>query len=54
VAKTKEPEELAELAYKVLTDTGQINSRNVLIEKELDAQSVAKKIVLIYKYLQNS
>jgi len=51
VAKTKEPEELAELAYKVLTDTGQINSRNVLIEKELDAQSVARKIALIYKKL---
>jgi glycosyltransferase involved in cell wall biosynthesis len=49
MAKTKEPEELAELAYRVLTDTGQINSRNVLIEKELDAQSVANKIVSIYE-----
>ena len=51
VAKTKEPEVLAELAYKVLTETEQINSRSVLIEKELDAQSVANKIVSIYEKL---
>ncbi len=51
VAKTKEPEELAELSYKVLTNSEQINSRNVLIEKKLDSESVAKKIVLIYEKL---
>jgi len=51
VAKTKDPAELAALAYKALTETEQINSRNILIEKQLDAESVAKKIVLIYEKL---
>jgi glycosyltransferase involved in cell wall biosynthesis len=49
VAKTKNPEELAELSYKVLTNADPINSRTILIEKELDLESVAKKIVSIYE-----
>lgn len=49
VAKTKNPDELAALAYKVLTNSEPINSRKILIEKELDIESVAKKIVSIYE-----
>jgi hypothetical protein len=40
---------LAELSYKVLTNADPINSRTILIEKELDLESVAKKIVSIYE-----
>jgi len=49
VAKTKNAEELAELVYKSLNFLGDVNSREVLIQKKLDIESVAKKIISIYK-----
>ncbi len=48
IAETMDPEELAELAYKALTNLTPVNSREALIKKELDGKSVAKKIVNIY------
>jgi teichuronic acid biosynthesis glycosyltransferase TuaC len=49
VACTKNTEELAELAYKSLKFSGEINSREKLIHKQLDIESVAEKIISIYK-----
>lgn len=53
VSKTSEPEELAFLAYQALTFKGEINSREKLIEKNLDTESVAKNIISIYKKIIN-
>ena len=53
VSKTSEPEELAFLAYQALTFKGEINSREKLIEKKLDTESVAKNIISIYKKIIN-
>ncbi len=53
VSKSTDPEELAELAYRALTFTGEINSRDKLIEKKLDIDSVAENIILIYKNILN-
>lgn len=48
VANTNDPEELADLVYKALNFKGIINSRARLIQKELDSESVSKKIISIY------
>lgn len=48
VANTNDPEELADLVYKALNFKGIINSRERLIQKELDSESVSKKIISIY------
>ena len=53
VAKTNEPEELADLIYKVLNETRKNNGREQLIKQELDIVSVAKKIKAIYKKILN-
>lgn len=53
VAKTNEPEELADLIYKVLNETRKNNGREQLIKQELDIVSVAKKIKAIYKKVLN-
>ncbi len=53
VSKTSHPEELAFLAYQALTFKGEINSREKLIEKKLDTESVAKNIISIYKKIIN-
>ena len=49
VASTNNAEELAELVYKALNNKNNINSREVLIQKKLDIESVAKNIITIYK-----
>ena len=49
VASTENAEELAELVYKALNNKNNINSREVLIQKKLDIESVAKNIITIYK-----
>lgn len=49
VASTNNAEELAELVYKALNNKSNINSREVLIQKKLDIESVAKNIITIYK-----
>jgi len=53
VSTTKDPEELAELAYKALTCKKPINSREKLMDKKLDIESVAKNILSIYKIVIN-
>lgn len=53
VAKTNEPEELADLVYKVLNETEKNNGREQLIKQELDIISVAKKIKAIYNKISN-
>lgn len=53
VSSTKDVMELAELAYKALTDNKTFNSREKLIEKKLDIESVAKNIISIYKNIIN-
>lgn len=53
VAKTNEPEELADLVYKVLNETEENNGREQLIKQELDIVSVAKKIKAIYNTISN-
>jgi glycosyltransferase involved in cell wall biosynthesis len=53
VSSSKDPEKLAELAYRALTNQEIINSREKLIEKKLDIESVAKNIVLIYNKVIN-
>ncbi len=53
VAKTNEPEELADLVYKVLNKTEKNNGREQLIKQELDIVSVAKKIITIYNKISN-
>lgn len=49
VASTDNAEELADLVYKALNNKNNINSREVLIQKKLDIESVAKNIITIYK-----
>lgn len=51
VSNTKDPEELAELVFKTLQSTNVCNSREYLKKKELDIESVAKKITKIYTKL---
>lgn len=53
VSKSTDPEELAELVYRSLTFNGKINSRDKLIEKKLDIDSVAENIISIYKRIIN-
>lgn len=53
VAKTNEPEELADLVNKVLNETEKNNGREQLIKQELDIVSVAKKIKAIYNTISN-
>lgn len=48
VSETTNPEELAELVYKTLTENTANNGREQLIKQELDMESVAKKIINIY------
>lgn len=52
VAKTREPKELADLVYKSLSDGKDgISPRDKIIKLELDDDSIAKKILSIYKRL---
>lgn len=53
VAKTNEPEELADLVYKVINEREKSNGREQLIKQELDIVSVAKKIKAIYNTISN-
>jgi len=53
VSDSKDAEELAKLVHKSLTCQNPFNSREKLIEKKLDIESVAKNIVSIYKNVIN-
>lgn len=53
VSKTKNAEELAELSFAALQQSKTINSREKLFERKLDIDSVAKKIISIYKSINN-
>jgi glycosyltransferase involved in cell wall biosynthesis len=53
VTKTKNTEELAYFAYMALNNREATNGREILISKELDIMSVAKKIKIIYKRILN-
>lgn len=53
IAEKNSAEELAELAYRALTVSKRANARDVLISKELDIDSVARKISEIYKIIAN-
>jgi teichuronic acid biosynthesis glycosyltransferase TuaC len=48
-SNTKNAEELAELAFNSLNHSTTINSREELIQKKMDIESVAKNITEIYK-----
>lgn len=53
VSNTNNPEELADLVYKALNLQDIINGREMLLKKQLDANSVAKKIMTIYNKISN-
>ncbi len=48
VSISNDADELAELTYQALTIDSDINSRNMLIKKNLDINSVAKRLTQIY------
>ena len=47
-------EQLAELANKVLTYSGNIDTRNDIIEKGLDLDSIGKRLFELYKKNSNN
>lgn len=51
VAKSNKAEDLADFVVKALNNKNPLNSRDVLIQKQLDIESVAKKIISIYNKL---
>ena len=54
VAKSNNAEDLAAFVVKALNNKEPLNSRNILIQKQLDIESVAKKIISIYnKFINN-
>lgn len=53
VSNNKNSEELAELVFNSLNYSKAINSREKLIEKKLDIESVARNIISIYKKVIN-
>lgn len=53
VSNTNNPEELADLVYKALNLQDTLNGREMLLKKQLDANSVSKKIMTIYNKISN-
>lgn len=51
IAKSNKAEDLADFVVQALNNKNPLNSRDVLIQKQLDIESVAKKIISIYNKL---